>query len=150
MRKLLNVSLSAGLMCVLATGGHASAGDIGIETLNCKVGVHLAADEHTLSEIMERLSMELGFEFISFIKSDPVLTVDITRQPADLIVELWPHGSSTVVEPDPDCDGKQRLVKVRLLEPKAPPPIPVRTVSPDPAKEAQNEQMRSLGVLTSD
>jgi hypothetical protein len=100
---------------MLLTGLSALGEEIRISS-DCKSGVHLVAREARVSEILKQLARTLGFELRFESQSDPVVTVDASYQPGELLMRFASSANVSMTQTDdPRCPGQQRLVKVWVL-----------------------------------
>src|SRR3954447_25795218 len=125
---------------------------------DCGSAVHLLARDAHLSEVIRSLSESLQFDVRFEASSDPVVNLDLSLPPAELVAKLSPLDSVIVSQSrDPRCPRHYRVAKVWVL-PKAEagrsdrnppaqtaqarqtPPPPIQ--QPQPTQETQQEQSR--------
>jgi hypothetical protein len=145
--KTLTASLlRTGLCMLLFLAGAASGGDaILVSSGDCDSGVHLIARGARLSDVLQRLSDALGFQFQLDGSSDSTVDVDISRQAPELVAKLSPFDNLIVAQaPDPHCPGRSRIVKVWLLSKGSQGPLRAVVGQPVPRQltEAEKKQIR--------
>jgi hypothetical protein len=115
-----------------------SAEEIRINGRDCASGVHLVAREAHLSEVLKQLAQALDFELSFESDSDPVVSIDAVRQPADLVARLAALENVSMTQArSARCPDRQRIVKVWVL------PKGAGNASPGPRQaEAPDEQAR--------
>ena len=138
--------------CALASAP-AFGQSIQVAVQNCASGVHLAVQQARLSEVLRRLSEELGFELQFGADKDPVISTDVTLPPLELVRSLRAAENQIVlVAPDPRCPRHPRLTAVWVIgrgTVSAPLP-PLRTAeqieAEHRAKEATDMYLRAHGM----
>ncbi len=119
----------ATLLGLAPLGAH----EVKVSAAVCGSRVHVIASKAPLSEVLRRLSNELGFELRLEGNSDPMLDVDIAQDPRDLVAKLAPSISLIVrQERDPRCPGQQRIAAVWVLA-QGREKLPQASLSPLPA-----------------
>jgi hypothetical protein len=106
----------------------------------CASTLHLVARDVPLSGVLKRLSERLDFKLSFGSETDPLVTVDTTLDPGDLLLHLADAVNFSVVHaPDPRCPGRNRIIEMTVLPagktqprmaaalPSARPPMPVET-----------------------
>jgi len=94
----------------------ALASDIRIERIDCAAGIRVVARDARLTEVLARLAERLEFQLHFESNNDPLITVDMTRVPGELVRKLSPGDSMIVSEArDPACPGQQRVMRVWVL-----------------------------------
>ena len=100
----------------LLTAVSSSAEEIRISGNGCGSGVHLVAHDAHLSEILARLSRALDFQLSFESDSDPVVSIDAIRQPADLVARLASLENVSMTQAQsPRCPDRQRIVRLWVL-----------------------------------
>jgi hypothetical protein len=143
------LSVRALVFVAFAAALPACAGEIRISDGDCATGVHLVAQDARLSDVLNRLARTLGFQLRFQSDSDPLVSINTTRQPADLVTQLSPQENVSVAHArDSRCPNRERIVAVWVL-PKtrggvgttaAPPTPPVVPVPPPPAPPQESVQ----------
>jgi hypothetical protein len=110
-------ALGAGFGAVaLSAGPVALAGEIRIDGGECASSVHLVARDAPLSDILKRLAKALDFQVSFESDTDPIVSVDATRSPIDLVVRLAPLENFSMTHAhNPRCPQRERIVKVWVL-----------------------------------
>jgi hypothetical protein len=109
------------------------AQEVKVSAAVCGSRVHVIATKAPLSEVLRRLSNELGFELRFEGNSDPMLDIDIAQEPRDLVAKLAPSISLIIrQERDPRCPGQQRIAAVWVVA-QGRDTLPQASVSPLPA-----------------
>jgi hypothetical protein len=144
------VLAACGALC--AAAGHAQAAPrIEVRRVDCKSGVHLSARAAPLSQVLKALAETLAFQYKFEGERDPLIDIDATRHPVELVKSLAPGENLSVTQArDPKCPDRDRIVRVWVLPtgkagaPRAlPAPTPV--VSPD-AQKAYEEYLSAHGM----
>lgn len=107
--------LAAAAICIVS--GQALAGDpVSVQGGDCGSGTRLSAENARLSEIFKRLADELGFELRFVTDDDPVISIDATAPPVELMTGITGVDNLIVIEaPDPRCSGLARVTKIWVL-----------------------------------
>ena len=123
-----------------------AAQEVKVSGAVCSSRVHVIASKALLSEVLRKLSNGLGFELRFEGNSDPLVDVDVTQEPRDLVAKLAPSINLIIrQERDPRCPGQQRIAAVLVLPqgrenlPQAfvsPPPVPKQVPMTREAQEA--------------
>jgi hypothetical protein len=118
---------------------------------DCKSGVHLSARGAPLSQVLKTLSETLEFQYKFEGERDPLIDIDATRQPVDLVRALAPEENVSLTQArDRKCPERDRIVRVWVL-PKGkqgaarPIPAPTPVVSPE-AQKAYEEYLSAHGM----
>lgn len=118
---------------------------------DCKTGVSLVAREVRLSEALGKLSKALDFQYRFEGERDPMLDVEIARQPVDLVKALARDQNLTLIQArDHECPGRDRIVRVWVLpqgKDGAPRPAPASApvISPE-AQKAYEDYLAAHGM----
>jgi len=147
-----SVVVRCGLFLLLGSPLSVPAADrISIIRGDCAQGVHLVARGARLSDVLMRLSEELGFQLHLIGSSDSVVDIDIFKQAPELIAKLSPIDNLIIAQArDPLCAGRSRVVKVWLLskgnqgspKPAAGATPPTRAISEAEVRQArENDNM---------
>ena len=119
LRRTVGMMIAAQVcVCVLVvSSAKASADDrISIAQGSCEEGVHLVARGARLTDVLQQLAKVLDFQLQVTGRSDSVVDVDVSAQPAELISKLSAVDSVVVSQArDPHCRGRFRVAKVWLL-----------------------------------
>jgi hypothetical protein len=142
--------LVCGAMPVLASPALAAA-QIDIVKIDCKAGVHLSARAAPLSQVLKRLSEALEFQYKFEGERDPLIDMDATRQPVDLVKSLAPGENLTLTQArDRKCPERDRIVRVWVLptgKQGAARPLPAAPVVVSPeAQKAYEEYLSAHGM----
>lgn len=93
-----------------------AAPGITVEVRDCAEGIHLSVTDARLSEVLEQLSEVLKFRLQFDSSSDPIVNVNMTRQPVELVQALRSEGSKIISQaPDSRCPGRDRVTAVWIL-----------------------------------
>jgi hypothetical protein len=139
-----------GALCALSWPAQA-APRIEVRPVDCKSGVHLSARGAPLSQVLKTLSERLEFQYKFEGERDPLIDIDATRQPVELVKSLAPGENVSVTQArDRKCPERDRIVRVWVLpqgKPGAVRPLPAPTpvVSPD-AQKAYEEYLSAHGM----
>lgn len=100
----------------LAPACAVAAASVDVRKLDCRTGVRLTARGAHLSEVLRKLSDSLGFELRYESIDDPVIDMEVERQPVELVRGLAPDVNLSLTQArDPDCPKRDRIVKVWVL-----------------------------------
>jgi hypothetical protein len=130
----------------------AAAGDVQVAREGC-AGLRVVARDAPMSQIMTRLSRELGFALEFKADVDRTVSVELEGKPPKVLAELA-SAESVILrqEPDAKCPGQARLAKVWVLPkgeagPPAPAPLTPRElyekahgITPPPKPEDRPSQ----------
>ena len=106
-------AVSAGL---LAWAAPAPAQEILISPARCSAGVRLIAHRAHLSEVLQRMAATLRFQLRYQSEADPVVDIDRTGQPGDLVTRMAGSISlSMTQQPNPRCSSGRRIVELWIL-----------------------------------
>jgi hypothetical protein len=140
-----SIGLSVGVATLFALAP-LGAQEVKVRATACGSRVHVIATKASLSEVLRRLSSELGFELRFAGDKDPMLDVDLAQEPRDLVAKLAPSMSVIIrQERDPNCPGRQRIATVWILPQgretsthafASPPPAPKQVPMTREAQEA--------------
>ena len=113
----LRSAVHAAVGAVLVLGAASVfAGDVQVSHARCAAGIHVVARDVPLSAVLKKLATVLDFQLRFDSESDPQVTLDATERAEALPARLSPSESVTVMfERDPNCSGRQRIVKVWVL-----------------------------------
>jgi len=101
-------------MCALA--GPADSAEIRIEPGTCATGLHLAARDAPLFDVLRKLADVLDFQLQFDCHSESRVNIDATLPPSQLVARLSPVDSTIVSEiRDPRCPQRYRIAKVWVL-----------------------------------
>jgi hypothetical protein len=90
--------------------------EIRINRGDCTSGVHLVAREARLSDVLKGLARTLDFQLSFESDSDPLVNVDATMRPGELLARLASDGNiSATVGSDPRCPGQTQIVRLWVL-----------------------------------
>lgn len=107
------ILLSVAALCAASPP---ASGEVSIVVQDCTRGVHLAVQQAPLSEVLQRLSEELGFELRFGTSEDPLVSANITAPPLELVQRLRAAQSVIVgVAPNPRCPNHARVTAVWVL-----------------------------------
>jgi hypothetical protein len=140
----------AGALFALSSTAQA-APRIEVRAVDCKSGVHLNARAAPLSQVLKALSERLEFQYKFEGERDPLIDIDATRQPVDLVKSLAPGENLSLTQArDRKCPQRDRIVRVWVLpQGKAgaarPLPAPTPVVSPE-AQKAYEEYLSAHGM----
>lgn len=136
------IATGALALCAMATQGQ-SAPPIEVRKIDCASGVHLSARGAPLSMVLKKLSETLEFQYKFEAEGDPLVDIDATRQPVDLLKALAPEANITITQArDRKCPERDRIVRVWVLPKGAPStsrPPPTRTPVVSPEAQAAYE-----------
>jgi len=112
--------------------GAAAGQPLHIAPGDCATGVHLVAQDIPFVKVLEQLSRVLDFELNFEGNAGRLVSVNDTRQPAELVASLSAQDSIIVAQAkDAKCPGRNRIVKVWVL------PSASRTSTRDPPSTPQ-------------
>ena len=151
-RTFLVVVAFALLVAPCAAGAQA----LRVSELGCAQVVHVSSRGATLSQVLQRMSLTLGFKLHYWTRDDPPVHLEI-RGPAREVVAAASARANLIVhyEPDPRCRAAYRIAAVWVLatgevEAADPPQALTRSVTPAvppaSATDGYNEYMRAHGV----
>jgi hypothetical protein len=151
-KQLVKLGSALGLCAALLLPAAAQAvAQVEVRKGDCKSGVHLVARGAKLSEVLKQLSTTLDFQLRFESEQDPLLDVDVSRPPVELVKKLAPEENVVVTQArDKSCPNRDRLVRVEVL-PKGKPgaarpmPVPTPVVSPE-AQKAYEEYLSAHGM----
>jgi hypothetical protein len=90
--------------------------EIRIDRGDCTTGVHLVARGAHLSDVLKGLARTLDFQLSFEADSDPLINVDATMLPGELLARLASDGNiSATVRSDLRCPGQTDIVKLWVL-----------------------------------
>ena len=97
-------------------GAPAVADEIRVSGGDCAGTVRLVAHDAHLSTVLKRLAQALEFQVSFESDSDPVINVNATREPVDLVGLLAPSENVSLTQArNPRCPNRERIVKVWVL-----------------------------------
>jgi hypothetical protein len=109
------IQAGAGALLVLGAAP-VLAGDVQVTYARCAAEIHVIARDAPLSAVLNKLATVLDFQLRFDSDNDPRVTLDTTERAEALPARLGPSESVTVMfEHDPNCAGRQRIVKVWVL-----------------------------------
>src|SRR5258705_5495560 len=112
-RASVRVGLSVGL---LLFGAPTLADDILITWNHCSSEVHGVAHDAHLFAVLKRLAEVLDFQLYGKSDNDPLVTIDTTRSPSDLLGSLTRSENVSMTQVrDARCPHQQRVLQVWLL-----------------------------------
>lgn len=132
----------------------AHAQDIRVSPASCETGVTLVAHRARTSDVLQQLSRSLGFAMRLEAPQDSIVSLEVTRPPAELLNLLLASQNAIVVEgSDPKCPGKRRVTSVWVLRaggnglPASQRPGALPWVVSPEAREQDEIYMRAHGML---
>jgi hypothetical protein len=153
-RSAARIAVGVGLAATLSLACKAvGATRIDIARGDCNSGVRLTAKDAPLSEVLQRLSVVLGFQMQLETRLDSLVTLDMAAPATELIARLTVQESAmTSYAPDPRCPGRSRVVRLWILprgDPRAAPPtksapVPVTQTATREQLRAAEERSRQL------
>jgi len=108
----------AAIGCVVAvlSGTAAHADEIRVSGGECAGTVRLVAHDAPLSTVLKRLAHSLDFQVSYESESDPLVNVNASREPVDLLALLAPSENISITQArNPRCPSRDRIVKVWVL-----------------------------------
>jgi hypothetical protein len=146
-------AIAACCACAVAPPALSAADSARLEVRkgDCKSGVNVTARGVRLSEVLGKLSETLEFQYRFEGERDPVLDLEIARQPVELVKALARDQNLTLIQArDRACPNRDRIVRVWVL-PKGnegaararPAPAPV--ISPE-AQKAYEDYLSAHGM----
>jgi hypothetical protein len=94
----------------------AIAGEIRISGGNCMCAVHVFAQDARLSDVLKGMARELDFELSFNSESDPVVNINTTRDPSDLVAFLARSANLSMTQTqNPRCPSRNQIVKLWVL-----------------------------------
>lgn len=118
---------------------------------DCRSGVNVAAHGVRLSEVLGKLSETLEFQYRFEGERDPLLDIELVRQPVDLVKALARDQNLTLIQArDRACPNRDRIVRVWVL-PKGnegaarPLAAPAPVISPE-AQKAYEDYLSAHGM----
>jgi hypothetical protein len=132
------LAIGAASLLILVTSAWAFGSDIAIRRDGCRSGVHLAARDAHLSNVLDSLAKALDFRLVFESDSDPIVNIDEFLHAEDMVPRLAERENFIVAHaPDPTCPLFARIVGVWVL-PKSR-THPSTLVSPAGAKGTAGE-----------
>ena len=130
-------------LIVFAGIGSANAYEIRIDVAHCASNVHLFAHDAPLSEILRRLSINLGFEVRYESAIDPSVNTDSTMRVPDLVTSIGRSMNLSIVEyPNSNCHNLWQVTKVMVLPTSGERQLTLSPVLPPNAFLATPDQIR--------
>jgi len=100
---------------VLAWAGSASAA-VYLDAKPCAEEVHLKVEDAPLSEVLSRMSRDLGFHLDTQVQLTELVTIDRTGAPARLLKRLLKDRNLVVhTQANPSCGGRESIASVWVL-----------------------------------
>ena len=129
---------------VAISAATAAAAEIKVSGGKCASAVHLVAREAPLSQVLAQLAKSLGFAIRFESDSDPLIDVDLSRTPLELVTQLAPLANVSVEQaPDARCSQGEKIVKMWVLSAPGGESA-VRTAKSDPkAQQAKVAEERA-------
>jgi hypothetical protein len=94
----------------------AAGGSIEVRDNGCDSGIRLTVRGATLSQVLGKLSEMLDFQYRFEGGRDPVVDIDVTRQPVALVKALAGEENLSITQArDRKCPGRDRVVRVAVL-----------------------------------
>jgi hypothetical protein len=108
--------LAAAAVATLLASPPVLGDEIRIDRGDCSAGVHLVARGARLSDVLKGLAQSLDFQLSFEADSDPLINVDATMRPGELLARLASDGNiSATVRSDPRCPGQTQIVRLWVL-----------------------------------
>lgn len=115
MKSRLMSALCVALTCIPISQAIAS-GAVEVIPGDCATGIQLKARGARLSEILNRLSLNLGFQLHYRAETNPTMNIDFTGTPAELVDHLLSDRNIIVsTVPDPFCPDSIKVTQIRVL-----------------------------------
>ena len=132
----------AAFVMALLVPQRGKAEEITISAVVCGLPLHVIAHHATLSEVLAQMAARLGFTLKFEGNSDPLLDIDLSQEPSEVIAKLAGPQSFIIRQMrDPQCKRRQRITAVWILpagqntlsqSSVAPPPSPKQVpMTPD-------------------
>jgi hypothetical protein len=100
----------------LAAASLVGAETIEVDVNGCAGEVRVAARERSPSEVLSVLAGALGFELRYDAPDDPMVSIDLSRPPADIVHRLASGKNVLITEVrDRRCPGRNRIARVWVL-----------------------------------
>ena len=113
----------------------ANADEIRISGRVCSSQVRVVARDVRLSTVLARMAQSLGFELRFASEDDPLISIDASGQPVNLVARLAPSENLSVIQVrDPRCPEQQSIARVWVLAKGA--EVSPRNALPKPAPAA--------------
>ncbi len=134
----MRLSVAPLFIVAMALSGPASAyaSDVSVTHEECASEVRVIARDAPLSAVLNRLAAVLDFE-LHFSGTDTSVNIDATQRVEDLLARLGSN-VAMLLERNPHCEAKQRIVTVWILPRGSP------TVSPALVTELHNKEQAEL------
>ena len=108
--------IGAGCGAAMVLPGAANAAEVRVTPGDCASAVHLVARDAPLSDVLARLAETLDFKVSFESDSDPLVNVDVSRAPVDLVTQLAPLENISVAQiRDPLCPQREKIAQVWVL-----------------------------------
>jgi hypothetical protein len=103
-------------LAALAPGPAAFADEIRISGSDCAPVIRLIAHDARLSDVLKRLAQMLDFQLSFESESDPLVSINASREPSELVAVLAPSENISLAQArNPRCPNRERIVKVWVL-----------------------------------
>jgi hypothetical protein len=103
-------------LCGVLVAAQAGAQQVQVRAGGCGSPVHVIARDAPLSKVLAELARVLEFKLQFDADSDPLVSVDASRRPVELVTTLAPEMNVGVTQSrDPGCAGRDRISKVWVL-----------------------------------
>ena len=114
---------------------------------DCAGVVRLVARDAPLSAVLKRLAQALDFQFSFESDSDPLINVNTSREPVDLLGLLAPSENISIAQArDPRCPNRDRIVKVWILSKGQKSPLRAAMAPQADVKTAEQAQKEKEGA----
>ena len=109
-------TIRIGCAAALLSAAFAHADEIRVTGGDCAGAVRLVAHDARLSAVLKQLAQTLGFQVSYESDNDPLVTVNASREPIDLLALLAPAENISIAQArNPRCPNRDRIVKVWVL-----------------------------------